>query len=148
LFPSLLGLDHPGRDTEAEAFLKRLDLDGRVRVVDGAFSTTEVSQGQRKRLALVTAWLEDRPRVVLDESAANRDPGQRRFFYQQLLPDWRSRGKTLVVITHDEEYYGVADRVLRLDAGRFRMRRAASRSDHVADAVAGRAPAPEAALHP
>jgi putative ATP-binding cassette transporter len=69
---------------------------------------------------LLTAWLEDRPVVILDEWAANQDPAFRRLFYHELLPEWRRRGKTLVVITHDEEYYAVADRVIRVTGGRLR----------------------------
>jgi putative ATP-binding cassette transporter len=120
LFPTLLGLDRPALDDEAAALLDRLELGGKVQLANRAFSTTELSQGQRKRLALLTAWLEDRPVVVLDEWAANQDPAFRRLFYHELLPEWRRRGKTLVVITHDEEYYGVADRVIRVAAGRLR----------------------------
>jgi putative ATP-binding cassette transporter len=120
VFPTLLGLDRPELDDEARALLTRLALRDKVRIAGGAFSTTDLSQGQRKRLALLTAWLEDRPVVVLDEWAANQDPAFRRLFYHELLPEWRRRGKTLVVITHDEEYYAMADRVLRVTSGRLR----------------------------
>jgi putative ATP-binding cassette transporter len=120
VFPSLMGLDRPDLDREAAAVIRRLGLADRVGVDAGVFSTLEVSQGQRKRLALLTAWLEDRDVVILDEAAASQDRVFKRFFYEELLPDWRRRGKTLLVITHDEEYDHVADRVLRLDAGRLR----------------------------
>ncbi|MEA2631732.1 MAG: putative pyoverdin transport system ATP-binding/permease protein [Chloroflexota bacterium] len=120
VFAALLGLDRPGLDGAAGAVLERLGLDDRVEVAAGEFSTLDLSQGQKKRLALLTAWLEDRPIIVLDESAANQDTAFKRFFYHELLPDWRRRGQTLLVITHDEDYFDVADRVLRLDAGRLR----------------------------
>jgi putative ATP-binding cassette transporter len=120
LFPSLLGLDRHDLDEDAAALVARLGLEDKVQVQAGTFSTTELSQGQKKRLALCTAWLEDRPIVILDEWAANQDPVFRRLFYDELLPEWRARGKTLVVITHDEEYYGVADRVVRIAGGRVR----------------------------
>jgi putative ATP-binding cassette transporter len=120
VFPTLLGLERPALDAEAVALLERFGLGGKVQVSGGVFSTIDLSQGQRKRLALLTAWLEDRPVVVLDEWAANQDPSFRRLFYHELLPEWRRRGKTLVVITHDEEFYGVADRVLRVAGGRLR----------------------------
>jgi putative ATP-binding cassette transporter len=129
LFPTLLGLDRPGLDDEAGALASRFGLAERVRIVAGAFSTIDLSQGQKKRLALLTAWLEDRPIVVLDEWAANQDAAFKRFFYDELLPHWRRRGKTLVVITHDEDYFRVADRVIRLDGGRLRD------GDGLADAV-------------
>jgi putative ATP-binding cassette transporter len=122
LFPTLLGLDRPELDDEAEALLARLALTRHVQVAAGAFSTTDLSQGQRKRLALLTAWLEDRPLIILDEWAANQDTAFRRLFYNELLPEWRRLGKTIVVISHDEAYFPIADRVVRIDAGRLRTR--------------------------
>jgi putative ATP-binding cassette transporter len=144
LFPTLLGLDRPELDDEAQELLARLALAGQVRVAGGAFSTTYVSQGQKKRLALLTAWLEDRPVVVIDEWAANQDAAFRRLFYHELIPEWRQRGKTLVVITHDDAYFPIADRVIRLDGGRLHPRPHQLEPDADADPVAD--PEPETAL--
>ena len=66
---------------------------------------------------------EDRPVYVLDEWAANQDPHFKKVFYLEVLPELRARGKAVLVITHDEEYFHVADRVIRLDAGRILARR-------------------------
>ena len=119
LFEALQGLDPVGLDDRARDVLARLELDDLVRVEGGAFSTTDLSQGQRKRLALLTALLEDRPICVLDEWASNQDAHFKKIFYLELLPEWRARGKTLLVITHDEVYLHLADRVVRLDSGRM-----------------------------
>jgi putative ATP-binding cassette transporter len=78
-----------------------------------------VSQGQRKRLALLTAYLEDRPFYLFDEWAADQDPLFKNVFYTQLLPELKQRGKTVLVITHDDKYFGLADRILKLDYGRL-----------------------------
>jgi putative ATP-binding cassette transporter len=40
-------------------------------------------------------------------------------FYRQLLPELKRRGKTVLVITHDDRYFDAADRVLRLDYGQL-----------------------------
>jgi putative ATP-binding cassette transporter len=119
LFMTLQGLDPLGLDDRAHDVLARLELDDLVRVEGGAFSTTDLSQGQRKRLALLTALLEDRPICVLDEWASNQDAHFKKIFYLELMPEWRARGKTLLVITHDEDYLHLADRVVRLDSGRM-----------------------------
>jgi len=119
LFQTLLGLEDAGLDARARDGLARLELDGLVRVEAGAFSTTELSQGQRRRLALLTACLEERPILVLDEWASHQDPQFKRVFYLELLPELKAGGKTLVVISHDEDFFHVADRVIRLDAGQF-----------------------------
>jgi len=89
-----------------------------VSLRDRRFSTVDLSQGRRRRLALLGAWLEDRPIWILDEWAANQDPRFKRAFYRELLPGWKAAGKTLLVISHDEAYYDVADRVIRLGEGR------------------------------
>jgi putative pyoverdin transport system ATP-binding/permease protein len=117
LFESLLGLDSPGLDESARSYLSKLQLDHKVKIQAGTFSTTELSQGQRKRLALVTAYLEDRPIYIFDEWAADQDPFFKNIFYNQLLPDLKRKGKALLVISHDDKYYSVADRVIKLDSG-------------------------------
>jgi putative ATP-binding cassette transporter len=119
LFDSLLGIGTEGRDDAAAAYLRRLQLDHKVRVEGGRLSTTALSQGQRKRLALLTAYLEDRPIYLFDEWAADQDPVFKKVFYLELLPELRARGKTVVVISHDDHFFGVADRILKLDYGRL-----------------------------
>ncbi len=115
----LLGLDPDGLDDRARDCLIRMGLDDLVRVEGGTLSTVALSQGQRGRLALLSAWLEDRPICILDEWAANQDPSFKKVFYHELLPELRAMGKTLIVISHDEEFQDVADRVLRLCDGRL-----------------------------
>jgi putative ATP-binding cassette transporter len=117
LFDRLLGLNHPDLGKKAEGLLRQLGLEGFVQVEDGRLSTTNLSRGQQKRLALLTAYLEDRDIFVLDEWAADQDPTFREFFYTTLLPDLKKRGKAVLVITHDERYYHLADRLIRLVDG-------------------------------
>lgn len=117
LFENLLGLEHHAIDERAHEYLKHLRLDHKVTVKDGTLSTIDLSNGQRKRLALLTAYLEDRPIYLFDEWAADQDPVFKNFFYNHILPELKQRGKTVFVITHDDQYYGVADRVIKLDYG-------------------------------
>jgi putative pyoverdin transport system ATP-binding/permease protein len=117
LFESLLGLDSPEHDAEARKQLEQLHLKHKVRIKDGRFSTTELSQGQRKRLALLAAYLEDTPIFLFDEWAADQDPEFKRVFYYQIVPQLKARGKTVVVISHDDAYYHVGDRIVKLDYG-------------------------------
>jgi ABC-type siderophore export system fused ATPase/permease subunit len=86
-------------------------------VEDGVLSTIDLSQGQRKRLALLTAFLEDRPIYVFDEWAADQDPFFRDIFYLNLLPELQARGKTILVISHDDRYYHLGNRLIKLDYG-------------------------------
>jgi putative pyoverdin transport system ATP-binding/permease protein len=119
LFESLLGMQRSDIDARAHEYLVSLHLDHKVRVQNGTLSTTELSQGQRKRLALLTCCLEDRPIFFFDEWAADQDPVFKEVFYRTILPGLKQRGKTVIVISHDDRYFSVADRILHLDSGQI-----------------------------
>ena len=119
LFDSLLGIESPQVDEQALEYLKQLQLTQKVQVNDGVLSTTNLSQGQRKRLALLTAYLEDRPIYLFDEWAADQDPLYKQVFYYELLPELKARDKTVLVISHDDRFYEVADRIIKLDYGKI-----------------------------
>jgi putative pyoverdin transport system ATP-binding/permease protein len=117
LFENLLGLSAFNIDTKAQDYLAKLQLDRCVQIKDRTLSTLALSQGQRKRLALLTAYLEDRPIYLFDEWAADQDPQFKEIFYFELLGRLKEAGKTVIVISHDDRYYHVADRVLKLNYG-------------------------------
>jgi putative ATP-binding cassette transporter len=123
LFENLLGLRAEGLDERARGFLTQLHLEHKVKVRAGQLSTIDLSQGQRKRLALLTAYLEDRPFYFFDEWASDQDPQFKDLFYRELVPELRARGKTVVVITHDDRYFPLADRVIKLDYGQLMYER-------------------------
>jgi len=101
------------------ALLERLEMQNKASVSDGAFSTVDLSTGQRKRLALVVAQLEDKPVIVLDEWAADQDPHFRRVFYEEILPELKAQGKIVICVTHDDRWFGLADRVYHMNEGRI-----------------------------
>jgi putative ATP-binding cassette transporter len=119
LFRHVLGAEGPADPAASEEWLSRLALRQKVAIEDGRLSDLRLSTGQRKRLALLLSVLEDRPILLLDEWAADQDPVFRRVFYLEILPLLRAAGRTVVAITHDEAYFGVADRVIKLDAGQL-----------------------------
>jgi putative ATP-binding cassette transporter len=119
LFDRLLGMTDRDLDSQAAEYLREFHLDNKVKVKDGVLSTTALSQGQRKRLALLTAYLEDRPIYLFDEWASDQDPFFRDIFYKQLLPELKRRGKTVFVISHDDRYFALADRAIKLDYGKI-----------------------------
>lgn len=119
LFEHLLGHDSATLDQRAQDYIARLQLAHKVKVTDGRLSTTDLSQGQRKRLALLAAYLDDRPIYIFDEWAADQDPLFKEFFYLHLLPELKARGKMILVISHDDRYFGVADRIVKLEQGKI-----------------------------
>jgi len=127
LFERLYGLRNvdPARVQE---LLVLMELERKTAFDGTRFTNLELSSGQRKRLALLVTLLEDRPIVVFDEWAADQDPVFRRFFYERILDDLKKRGKTIVAVTHDDKYYSVADRIVRMDFGQIVPYDAASAS--------------------
>jgi putative ATP-binding cassette transporter len=118
LFDRLYGM--PGVDpARAQELLRIMGLEGKTEYRDGRFTNLDLSTGQRKRLAFVIALLEDKPIYALDELAADQDSAFRRRYYEELLPALKARGKALVIVTHDERYFHIADRVLVMEDGRF-----------------------------
>lgn len=119
LFNKFLGLQSDNINSQVQDYLVKLNLHEKVYIRDGCLSTTALSQGQRKRLALLTAYLEDRPIYLFDEWASDQDPIFREIFYTQLLQELKSKEKTVLVISHDDKYFHLADRIIKLDYGQL-----------------------------
>ncbi len=117
LFDRLLEVGTADLDREGNRLLAKLHLQNKVKVQNGAFTTLALSQGQRKRLALVIAYLENRPFFLFDEWAADQDPVFKEVFYRELLPELRAMGKAILVISHDDRYFHLADRLVRMESG-------------------------------
>jgi putative ATP-binding cassette transporter len=118
LFQVLYGI--PRIDPEkSQEYLSLVELQDKVQIADRAFTTIALSSGQRKRLAMVVLLLEDRPVCVFDEWAADQDPHFRRKFFREIIPLLKERGKTVIVVTHDERYFDAADFRFHLEEGRL-----------------------------
>jgi len=121
LFRRLYGVPEPGPG-EVDRLLAQFRLSDKTELIDGEFSTLELSGGQRRRLALIVTLLEKRPILLLDEWTAEQDPEFRRKFYDELLPEMIQSGATVVVITHDDRYLDelhLSARRIRMDEGRI-----------------------------
>ncbi|MFY9926309.1 MAG: cyclic peptide export ABC transporter [Opitutaceae bacterium] len=119
LFERIFAKGGADADRRARDYLARLHLDHKVSIKDGVFSTTQLSQGQRKRLALLCAYIEDRPFYLFDEWASDQDPLFKEVFYTKLLPELRQLRKAVLVISHDDRYFDCADRLIKLDYGKI-----------------------------
>jgi len=118
LFKRLYGLGAvaPERVTQ---LLKEMEIDKKTRFIDDEFQTLDLSTGQKKRLALLVTLLEDKPVYIFDEWAADQDPVFRKKFYQEMLPQFKARGKTIVAVSHDDRYYDIADRIIKMEEGKI-----------------------------
>nr|QEO74732.1 ABC transporter related protein [uncultured bacterium] len=118
LFDRLYGLGERDPD-EVRQLIARMGLADKVDYRDGRFTNLDLSTGQRKRLALITSFLEDKPIYVFDEWAADQDVEFRARFYDEIIPDLTGRGKTVIAVTHDDRWYDKCDQLLRLDYGKL-----------------------------
>ena len=118
LFRRLYGLGEqdPGR---VGALLRDMQIDQKTGIRGDSFTTIQLSTGQRKRLALIVALLEDKPVMIFDEWAADQDPPFRRKFYEEILPGLKAKGKVVICVTHDDRYFDIADRRLKMEFGRI-----------------------------
>lgn len=118
LFKKLYDINED-RLSQVYEWLEVLQLSEKVKIENGSFSTIDLSKGQRKRLAILKSYLEDRPVYFFDEVAADLDPGFRDFFYNELLIKMRKEGKILIIISHDDKYFDLADSIYKMDMGQI-----------------------------
>lgn len=119
LFKKLYDIELSNKKNDIREFLKILRLDKKVGIKEGQYTTLDLSGGQRKRLALFQCYLEDCPIYLFDEMAADQDPEFRKFFYRELLMEMKRKGKIVIAITHDDHYFDVADKIIKLDMGKI-----------------------------
>ena len=118
LFKKIYGINTE-RLAQVYEWLDMFGLSEKVKIEDGAYSTIDLSKGQRKRLAILKSYLEDRPIYFFDECAADLDPDFKDFFYNELLIKMKDEGKLLIVITHDDKYFDVANKVYKMEMGKI-----------------------------
>lgn len=136
LFKQLIGSHGSDPDmTLVTTWLHKLNLQNKVSVTDHRLSTDKLSQGQRKRLAMLISVAEHKDILLLDEWAADQDPAFRRVFYQSLIPELKALGKTLFIISHDDSYFEHADRLLLMKEGKLIELNAEERQRASADAI-------------
>lgn len=120
IFKQLIGKDGNAVDMDlVQHWQHRLQLQNKVSIDGDKLSTDKLSQGQRKRLAMLTTVAEKKDILLLDEWAADQDPAFRRVFYQHLIPELKALGKTLFIISHDDSYFEHADRLLLMKQGKL-----------------------------
>jgi putative pyoverdin transport system ATP-binding/permease protein len=134
VFDWLDSADRHSLTERARYYIDRLDMADKVEVSDGKFTSVDLSTGQRKRLALISAYLENRKIYFFDEWAANQDPDFKRVFYMELLPELKRTAKTVIAITHDDRFFDCADLLVKLEDGAVRsvVRNRASAHEEIA----------------
>lgn len=118
LFEKLYGIKNT-KPEKVKELLKLMRIDGKTDFHDNGFTELNLSTGQKKRLALIVSFLEDKPVYIFDEWAADQDPAFKDFFYDKLLKRLKAEDKTVIAVSHDDRYFHLADRIIKLDYGKL-----------------------------
>jgi len=97
----------------AQALLEEVGLTGRAH-----HYPSQLSGGEQQRVALARALANDPPIVLADEPTGNLDSSNGRHILELLRDIHKSRGTTIVLVTHDAELAAIADARLVLRDGR------------------------------
>ena len=103
----------------AQTVLDDMEISHLVSLENWDVVPTELSQGQRERLAFATALIQPKEIFLLDEVAANQDAGFKEKIYTEIIPRLKEQGKTVIVISHDAKYFNCADNIIKLDQGKL-----------------------------
>lgn len=105
--------------SKIEDLIDKVGLQEKIQYKEGKFDTIDLSEGQKKRIALISTLAKDKAIYIFDEWAANQDPDFKYFFYKTLIPELNNRQKTVIIITHDDRYMHVAKRIIKMEHGRM-----------------------------
>ncbi len=118
LFKKLYGLE-PMEKEKVQKYLKMMQMQEKTHYTNGSFTNIQLSSGEKKRLAYITAILEDKPVFVFDGWAADQDPYFKKYFYEVLLQNLKAMGKTVITVTHNDQYFHLAERVIKIEKGKI-----------------------------
>lgn len=118
VFNKLYGVSNLNQN-KLSAMMRDLKLDDKTSIEDGSFNSSNLSRGQKKRFAYIISYLDNRQIYVFDEFAADQDPGFKKYFYYTILPALKAEGKTVIAVTHDDNYFDACDRLIKMDYGKI-----------------------------
>ena len=81
-----------------------------------------LSGGESQRVALCRALITDPPVVLADEPTGNLDQKNRDDVMHHLKKMAQSFNKTVVIVTHDDAFFSIADHVYDLQAGQLTLK--------------------------
>lgn len=108
------GMDRRLAAERADRLLEELGLTRRSRAYP-----SEMSGGERQRVAIGRALMNDPDLILVDEPTANLDTERGKQVVEMLVAEVRSRNKTALMVTHDPRMAAYATRRLRIEDGQL-----------------------------
>jgi putative ABC transport system ATP-binding protein len=113
---NIAGVKRPAATTLAQQLLDRVGLTHRATA-----RPSQMSGGEQQRVSVARALANDPPALLADEPTANLDASRGRDLARLLRRLADVDGRSIVIVSHDDRLREVADRVLRLEDGQFKM---------------------------
>ena len=114
LLPAEFSGMEKGARERARDLLRRVGLANR-----GHHYPVQLSGGEQQRVALARAFITRPPLLMADEPTGNLDSANGRHILDLLIDLNREEGTTLILVTHDRQLAGYADRVITMLDGRI-----------------------------
>ena len=111
----LMGVSRKEARKKAASLLTELGLGRRLR-----FSPEKLSGGEKQRVAIARALINDPALILADEPTANLDSSHGHETMRLLREIAKTRGRSVVIVSHDQRIRDIADRVLWLEDGQFK----------------------------
>ena len=111
----LTGVSRRGAREKAASLLTELGLGHRLR-----FAPEKLSGGEKQRVAIARALVNDPALILADEPTANLDSTHGRETMRLLREIAKNRGRSVIIVSHDQRIRDIADRVLWLEDGQFK----------------------------
>lgn len=111
----LSGVKYPLAKKKVDGLLEEFDIANRAR-----FTPDKLSGGEKQRVSIARALVNDPKLILADEPTANLDSQRGREVMRLLRSVAKNMGKTVVIVSHDQRLIEIADRVMWMEDGRIK----------------------------
>ncbi len=103
------------RKANAEGFIEKLDNKYESQLIDRG---QNISGGQRQRLTIARAFARDFDLLIIDEGLSALNVSTAKPILDHLI-ELRNQGKTIIMISHNDEHLSICDQILFIENGKI-----------------------------
>lgn len=109
----LMGATWKNDKANIQTLLKRFQLESKSK-----HYPSQLSVGEKQRVALIRATVSSPILILADEPTGNLDPENSKIILD-FFREYHKKGKTIILVTHNPDLAGIADRVVNLREGKI-----------------------------